>query len=161
MPASKSPRKKYKPRPVFADPLGFVLESSKPLAEHGSYVLDWKLKNHAAFGALMQAAATKAHLDTLVASRNIVEALVVTLKGKDPDGTLARSAAALIDICDRANAGKGTAMKAPEIQAMRDLMSLHDDLIDVVTVYEFERARKYALKELAAGRAARLKRLAA
>lgn len=139
----------------------FVKESLKPLAEHDSYVIDWKLKNHAAFESLLQGRATKLQLDVLVGARNICEALVVTLKGRDVDGTLTRSAVALIEICERASKGKGTAMRAPEIQAMRDLMAFHDALLDAVTIQQFETALAYARKEIAAGKATRLKEVAA
>lgn len=157
MPASSKPRKRYKPRPVILNPIEFVRESLTPLVESGSYVIDWKLKNHTAFASLLRGEATKTQLDVLVAARNVTEALVVTLKGQDIDGTLTRSAVALIDICARANQGKGTAMKAPEMQALRDLMDFHDQLLDAVTVKQFEAALTYARKEIAAGRAARLK----
>ena len=160
MPATKKPRKKYRPKSVILNTMEFVKESIKPLAEHDSYVIDWKLKNHVAFATLLRGEAKKAQLDTLVAARNICEALVVTLKGQDIDGTLTRSAVALIEVCARANAGKGTAMRAPEMQAMRDLMAFHDELLDAVTVQQFERALAYARKEIAAGRAARLKEVA-
>jgi uncharacterized protein (UPF0179 family) len=160
MPKSAKPRRKYRPKPVLVNPLGYAVESMRLLAdEHGSYLLDWRLKNNLAFAALLKGQANKKDLDTLVAARNLVEGLVVTLNGTDIDGTLARSACALIEICDRANAGKGTAMRAPEIQAMRDLMELHDDLLAVVTVKQFEVAVTYARKEINAGRAARLKEI--
>lgn len=154
-------RSRYKPKPVLVDPLGYVLESTKPLAEHDSYVLDWKLKNNEAFASLLKGQATRTDLDTLTAAHNITEALIVTLDGKDIDGTVARSAVALMEICARANAGKGTAMKAPEIQAMRDLMALHDELMDVVTIRQLETALAYAKKEIAAGRANKLKEVKA
>jgi hypothetical protein len=154
-------RSRYKPKPVLVDPLGYVLESAKPLVEHDSYVLDWKLKNNEAFASLLKGQATRTDLDTLTAAHNITEALIVTLDGKDIDGTVARSAVALMDICARANAGKGTAMKAPEIQAMRDLMGLHDELMDVVTIRQLETALAYAKKEIAAGRANKLKEVKA
>lgn len=153
-------RSKYKPRPVLVDPVGFVVESVKPIVEHDNYVLDWKLKNNVAFAALMRGEATKVEMDTLAAAHNITDALLVILDGKDIDGTVARSAVAIMDICDRANAGKGVAMKAAEMQAMRDLMALHDELMDVVTLGQMEKAIAYAKKEIAAGRANRIKALA-
>lgn len=152
-------RSKYKPKPKLANPLGFVLESSRMLVDHETYVVDWQLKNNVAFAALLRGEATKKDLDTLVAARNITEALVHVLDGRDVDGTLARSACALIEICDRANAGKGTAMKAAEIQAMRDMMSFHDELLEVVTVGQFEKALAYARREIQAGRANYLKKV--
>lgn len=157
MPATKKPRKKYRPRPVLLNTMEFVKESIKPPAEHDSYVVDWSLKNHIAFEALMQGQATRDHLNTLVAARNICEAITVTMKGLDPDGTLVRSEAALIDICDRANAGKGTAMRAAEMQALRDLMASHDELLKCVNVKQFEAALAYAKREVVEGRVRKLK----
>ena len=153
-------RSKYKPRPVLVDPVGFVVESVTPLVDHDSYVLNWKLKNNEAFAALMRGQASKTDMDTLAAAHNITDALLVILEGTDIDGTVARSAVAIMDICDRANAGKGVAMKAAEMQAMRDLMQLHDELMDVVTLGQMEKAIAYAKKEIAAGRANRIKAIA-
>jgi hypothetical protein len=153
-------KSKYKPRPVLVDPVGFVVESVKPLAEHDDYVLKWKLKNHEAFASLMRGQAGKDDINTLAAARNISEALLVVLDGSDVDGTLARSAVAIIELCDRGNAGKSLVMRSEEMQAMRDLMQLHDELLDVVTIRQFEDALAYAKKEIAAGRASTLKEVA-
>ena len=150
-------RSKYKPKPVLANPIGYLVESVTPLTQHETYVVDWQLRNNSAFEKLLKGIADKKDLNTLIASRNITEALIVTLGGQDIDGTLSRSAVALIDICARGNAGKGVAMKADEMQAMRDLFGLHDELLEVVTVGQFEKALAYAKKEINAGRAARLK----
>ena len=73
-------RSRYKPKPVLLDPLGFVVESAKPLKDHDSYVLDWRLKNNLAFQALLRAEASVGDLNTLVAATNIVEALLVVCK---------------------------------------------------------------------------------
>lgn len=159
MPASKKPRKKYRPKPIMLNAIEFVKESIKPLSEHDSYVVDWRLKNNEAFAKLLRGQAARSDLDTMVAARNICEAVVKTkYKAEDDtDGTLVRSEAALLDICERANAGKGTAMKAPEMQAIRDLMTLHDTLLESVNVREFEAALRHAKTELMNGRAKRLK----
>jgi hypothetical protein len=150
-------RSNYRPKPILLDPLGFVLESSAPISEaHKGYVLSWKIRNTSAFGSLLRGEATKDEMNCLVAARNIVEALLVICGIDKDDGTLARSACALIEICDRYNKGV-KALKAPEIQALRDMMSLHDELMDVVTLAQFERALAYAKKEIRAGKAQALK----
>ena len=150
-------KSKYKPRPVLTDPVAYVVESSTLLVYHGTYVIDWKLKLHVAMEMLVKGIAKKPHLDAVVAARNITEGLMVTLGGTDVDGTLVRSGAALMDVCDRANAGKGTTLRAPEMQALRDMMALHDELVDVVTVGQMERAIAYIKKEIKAGKANVLK----
>jgi hypothetical protein len=150
-------RSKYKPKPVLQNPLGYVMESATPLIEHETYVVDWQLKNNSAFEKLLKGIADKKDINTLVAARNITEGLMVTLKGADADGTLARSAVALIELCDRGNAGKSLVMKAQEIQVMRDMMQLHDELLEVVTVRQFERALEYTKNEIKVVRASQLK----
>jgi hypothetical protein len=150
-------RSKYKPKPVLVNPLGYVMESATPLIEHETYVVDWQLRSNSAFEKLLKGLADKKDINTLVAARNITEGLMVTLKGADADGTLARSAVALIELCDRGNAGKSLVMKAQEIQAMRDMMQLHDELLEVVTVRQFERALEYTKNEIKVGRARHLK----
>ena len=150
-------RSKYKPKPVLVNPLGYVMESATPLIEHETYVVDWQLRSNSAFEKLLKGIADKKVINTLVAARNITEGLMVTLKGADADGTLARSAVALIELCDRGNAGKSLVMKAQEIQAMRDMMQLHDELLEVVTVRQFERALEYTKNEIKVGRARHLK----
>ncbi len=150
-------RSKYKPKPILQNPLGYVVESATPLIEHDTYVVDWQLKNNSAFEKLLKGLADKKDINTLVAARNITEGLMVTLKGTDTDGTLARSAVALIDLCNRGNEGKSLVMKAEELQAMRDMMQLHDELLEVVTVRQFERALEYTKNEIKVGRASQLK----
>ena len=159
MPGNKKPRKKYKPKQVMLNAHEWAVESATPLAQHDSYVVDWTLKNNAAFEKLMRGEARHAELDVLIAARNICEAISVTkFKAVDDDtGTLTRSKVAIADICARANAGKGTAMKAPEMQAMRDLMVMHDTLLENVSVREFEEALAYAKDEIRSGRADKLK----
>ena len=159
MPGNKKPRKKYKPKQVMLNAHEWAVESATPLTQHDSYVVDWTLKNNAAFEKLMRGEARRAELDVLIAARNICEAISVTkFSAVDDDtATLARSETALKDICARANAGKGTAMKAAEMQAIRDLMVLHDTLLENVSVREFEIALAYAKREIASERASKVK----
>jgi hypothetical protein len=138
----------------------YVTESAQPLIEHSpSMVLTWKIRNTESFGKLIRGEATKPDMDNLIASRNITEALLVVCGVKQDDGTLARSACALIEICDRLNEGK-RALYPAEMQALRDLLALHDEVIDVVTVKDFERALAYAKKEIRAGKAQKVKEIA-
>jgi hypothetical protein len=153
-------RSTYRPRPQLANPVEYVTESAQPLIEHSpSMVLTWKIRNTESFGRLIRGEATKPDMDNLIASRNITEALLVVCGVRQDDGTLARSACALIEICDRLNEGK-RALYPAEMQALRDLLALHDDLLELVTVKDFERALAYAKKEIRAGKAQKVKAIA-
>jgi hypothetical protein len=139
------------------NPITYVQESAQPLIEHSaSMVLTWKIRNTESFGRLIRGEATKPDMDNLISCRNITEALLVVCGVKQDDGTLARSACALIEICDRYNQGK-KALYPQEMQALRDMIQLHDELIDVVSVSQFEKALAWARKEIKAGRANKVK----
>lgn len=155
MPASQKPRKKYRPRPVLRDPVQYALDSQTMLGEYGYGLTGLSIKNNLSFGALLKGSGTDADIIQLMTARALLEALVLTLDGKDVDGTLPRSACALIDMWNRSSAHKGTVMRATEMQALRDMMALHDELLPVVTVSQFERALAYAKREFKAGVAAR------
>ena len=152
MPASKKPRKKYRPKGVFADPVGYATESVTLLREHGDYYQSWLLKNHAAADMLVRGLGTKVHIDTLMASHNIVCALVALMKYPDDTGVVAASEAALLALGRRGAASGQFTMYAAEIAAMNNMLSLHDEFLACVTVREMEDAIKFAKRECVAGR---------
>jgi len=51
-------RSKYRPKPVYANPLQYVLENHTLLCEHDDYALVWKTKNHVAMLTVTQGSAT-------------------------------------------------------------------------------------------------------
>lgn len=123
------------------------------MGEHsGSMTLTWKLRVNESFSALLKGEANKRDFDNLHAAINIVESLLVICKGKDVDGTVPRATCAILEIGSRYRKGQ-KALKAPEIQAMRDLISFHDELVVLVTVRQFEDALAYAKKRIRAGKA--------
>lgn len=120
------------------------------------YVLNWKIRNTISFGRLMRGEAEKEDLSNLIACRNITEALLVVCGIKNDDGTLARSAVAIIDICERYATGK-KALYPAEIQALRDVIQLHDEIFELITVKQMEDALTYAKREIKAGRVNKIK----
>lgn len=145
-------KSKYKPKPIILNPMQFVQESFQTMGEHsGSMMLTWKLRVNESFSALLKGEANKRDFDNLHAAINIVESLLVICKGKDVDGSIPRATCAILEIGSRYRKGQ-RALKAPEIQAMRDLVSFHDELVVLVTVRQFEDALNFARKEIKAGR---------
>lgn len=154
-------RSKYRPHPVLVNPLGYVLEGNQPLTSQDSYVVDLKLKNHGALSALLRGQASKSDINDLIAMHNIQEAFQRMLAQKMmPDlpieldkSTLIRGKAALLELSSRgAQTGKFIC-RAPEIQAMNDLIDQLDELLSLVTVRHMERARAFALNEIKCKRA--------
>ena len=158
-------RSKYRPRPVRIDPLGYVLEGVKPVAKHESYLVDLKLRNHAAMTALLRGEASKTDMNTLIAMHNIQEAIHRMLKQRlitdlpiELDGsTLVRGKAALLELSSRGAASGHFVCRAPEIQALNDLIAMHDELMDLITVRHMEKAISFAKNEVDCRRATAIK----
>lgn len=142
-------RSKYRPRSVILNTLEWIKESMTPIAAHESYLVDWKIKNALAYGSLLRGEATMQELDTLIAMHNIVEALFRMGFGRDYSDCVIRGKAALLDVCRRWQQTGKAVCRAPELQALRDLMELHDAQMEVVTVRDIEKARELALREIA------------
>lgn len=154
-------RSTYRPRPVLADPLGFVIEGLKPITAHDSYLVDLKLRNHGALTAVLKGHATKKDVDDLIAMHNIQEALRRMIKQKRitdlpielDSSTLIRGKCALYDLASRGKTSNRFTPRAPEIQALNDLMQMHDELMDLITVKHMESAIAFARNEIKCKRA--------
>ena len=140
-------RSKYRPKPVLVNPLGYVLESMKPVAHHDQYLIDLKIKNHQAMVALLHGKATYDDFDILIALSNVVEALYKLGFGEGYKDVTVDGREAIIKIVNRAASIKRFTPTGLEIQALNLLMELHDAQMDVITIKDMERALDYiALK---------------
>ena len=102
MPASKKPRKKYRPRDCY-NPIDLALQNVAPVTEFDpQYVLKIKLMNHQAMTALVQGRATKADMDALMACHNIMEAWRLMGVCEPLGDEILAAKNALVDICIRA-----------------------------------------------------------
>ena len=140
MSANKKPRKKYRPKPVVRNPIAYVMESLKPIQQHDSYWLDLQLKNSQSMSALFQGRAQKPDMDVLIAMHNVCEALWRMGKGVEYGDVLIRGKAALLDVGRRGVTTGRFILKAPEMQALNDLMELHDAQMEISTVGDLEKA---------------------
>jgi hypothetical protein len=156
MATNKKPRKKYRPKPVLADPVGFVTERITPITQHDTYLLDLQLKNSASMAALMQGRASKQDMDILIAMSNITEALYAMGFGKDYGEVAIAGREAILKIVWRAVDKLRFVPTGPEIQALNTLMELHDAQMDVITVQDMENAITYAKKQLRDKKATKL-----
>lgn len=150
-------KSKYKPKPILLNPMLYVQESMQTMDEHsGSMILTWKLRVNASYDSLLKGEATKSDFNNLHAAINIVESLLIVCEGKDVDGSVPRATCAILEIEDRYKQGQ-KALRAQEIQAVRDLVSFHDELVGVVTVKDFEDALAFARKQIKAGKVVKSK----
>jgi len=136
-------RSKYRPKPTLVNPVGYVIESLKPVTFHENYLIDLKIKNSEAMVALLRGNATHDDLDLLVAMSNVTEALYQLGFGEDYKDVAIDGREAILKIVYRAVEHKRFTPTGPEIQALNRLMELHDAQMDVITIKDMERALKF------------------
>lgn len=161
MPKATKPRKRYKPKPKLLNAVDFVVETHTLMRNHdGKYVDLWLLRNHGAMHAVTRGVATRTDVDTLMAALNITSAFVATLGYPDDLALVPKAEAALAAMCERSSRLGRVVIRAEETQALNELLSLHDEFFNCVTVGQFETAFKHAKRELLAGRATKVKEIA-
>jgi hypothetical protein len=133
-------RSKYKPKPVLLNPMGFVMENLSPVRSHTAFMLDLKIKNHAALEALTKGNATRVDIDTLVAMGNVTEAFARMGFGKDYSDVVKQGLQALRSVGARGAASNRFILKAAEMSALNEFMELHDAQMEVVTLKDMDAA---------------------
>lgn len=149
-------RSKYRPKRVLVNPVGYVLESMTPVANHDSYLLDLNIKNSAAMASLFQGTANKKDMDTLITMSNMVEALWHLGFGVEYKDVAIEGRVAILNIVHRAVTTKRFVPTGEQIKALQLLMELHDAQMEVITVKDMERALAYATEQFRQKRATRL-----
>ena len=140
-------RSKYRPKGVLINPLAYVLESLKPVREHDSYLIDLKIKNHAAMEVLTKGRAVRADMDILINMVNVVEALYRLGFGEDYGDVVQQGLDALHEVGKRGVQTGRFILKAHEMSHLNLVMELHDAQMEVITVKDMERAVDLVNKE--------------
>jgi len=133
-------RSKYKPKHVLLNPVGFVMEGLSPVRSHTSFMVDLKIKNHAALDSLTKGVATRTDIDTLIAMGNITEAFARMGFGKDYSDVVKEGLLALRAVGARGVESGRFILKAAEMTALNEFMELHDAQMEVVTLKDMDAA---------------------
>lgn len=141
------PRKKYRPRAILVNPVGYVLESLTPVAAHDSFLIDLRIKNHAAMAELTQGKATKKEMDTIINATNMTDALLRMGFGQEYRDVLDKGQAAVLAVSRRGADSNRFILRAEEMNAINTLMELHDAQLDVMVVKDIERALQLVERE--------------
>jgi len=94
-------RSSYRPRPVMADPLGYVLAGLKPVSTATAEMTVLGVKNHGAIEAVRTGTATRADVNHLVHMLNTATALAYMGQGRDWIPELAAAEAAVVSASKR------------------------------------------------------------
>jgi hypothetical protein len=132
----------YKPRPIRADNLNWILAGMKKVGTLPSAGLELKLKNHQALDSILKGEGTRDHMDVLISAVNICEALVRVRDdlGLDWANEIRAAQDALYTMAKRGVEKNRFAFTGPEMTAMKLVMDVHDVQLDNCTVKEMERA---------------------
>jgi len=151
-------RSKYRPKPVLANTIGFVLEGMQPAANvDGVVVLDLQVQEvAAAIDALRRGEATKAQMDTLIAMNNMTEALFRMGFGTEYGAVVAEGYSTMKEVCCRFARDGRVTLYPRELIALNAHLELHDAQMDVITVKDVERAVNMITQEVAQKRAFRI-----
>lgn len=142
MPGNSKPRKAYRPKPVRLDTIDLAIESTRLLAAHDQYLIDLKIKNHAALEKLVKGQADKRDLTTLLAMLNTTEAMLRLGKGREYAEVVATAEVEFKKICEVWLRQKKAVLQYQQIRAMQELIELHDQQLEISTVADMEKAIK-------------------
>lgn len=132
--------KKYRPKKILANPVGYVLESLTPIAKHDDALVNLKLKNHYAMTNLTQGRADKEDMNKLINMANMTEALYRLGFGTEYKDIIAQGNSALLAVSRRGAESNRFILKAEEMKALNELVDLHDAQLEVITVKDVEKA---------------------
>lgn len=133
-------KSKYKPKRILLNPVGFVMESITPIASHKSLMLNLKIKNHGALEALTKGKATTDELETLVGMANMCEAFTRLKFGVDYSNVVKTGLEALYSVGKRGENSNSFILRATEMNALNDMIDLHDAQLELVSLRDVEMA---------------------
>ncbi len=149
MPGNKRPRKRYRPKAVVADPVAWAVEGARPVTDNKpSAWLTARIKVHDALLRLMRGESTRDTLDVLVNVLNVSQAVRDVCRiGVEHVDELAAAHAALLAVCRR----PGHIGTSGELNAIRDLVELHDAQLALCSVRQFDLALNHVQSQLQHG----------
>ena len=134
------------------NPVAYVLEGLAPVAKHDTFLTDLKIRNHMAMTNLTQGKATRDDMDDLIAMGNAVEALYRLGFGAEYKDVVGLGIESILNVARRGAAANHFILNAQEMNALNNLMELHDAQMEIITVKDMERAMKLMEEEYRKGR---------
>lgn len=148
----KKRNKKYRPKPVMADPLSFVLSGLKPFVSLKDVSLSIMVKHRLALEALRTGRADKDDIDKLIGIVNIAEALAENGKGQEYLPDIHTAQAQLKALASRgAERGMRFIMNAEQWQALKHVLDVHEAQLEASTVYDIEKSFDLVMKRFRHG----------
>lgn len=140
-------RSRYRPRPVLLDTMAHVRSGLEHMCSDVARFSLLKIKNHDALDTLVHGTATRLQMELLTNVSNLTGALAKQGFGADWTPEIRAGEDALLTLSQRGTAHQmhfvGT---GPELNAVRELMGIHDAQLEAVTIQDVERAMDYVIE---------------
>lgn len=149
--------KKYKPKPVILDPISFMMSSVQLISSFQSKFVTMKIKTHAAMTNLVQGKATKFDIDMLINTLNVTEALYRMGFGTEYKDVVKGGLDALYDVASRGASSNKFILYPEEMNALNEVMDIHDAQLEVITVRDLDKAIELVRKVTTSGNCRRVK----
>lgn len=134
-------RSSYKPKPIRADAISYVLSGMKKF-DAVSVAVNVRIRNHQALEALRLGQATQEDMDTIIGAFNMAEGCMRVREdfGRDWHAEIRAGQDALLAVARRGIERGRFVCRAEEWTAMTLLMDIHDAQLDKATVKDLEMA---------------------
>lgn len=151
MAGNKKPRKAYRPqnKRINLDPVGWLLEGAQTVEEYkdGSQFRKLLLKAHSAHAELLSGRGTFQHAFTLKGALEVAEVLAHRHGlGNEHINILVIARAAYTMLYERAMRTKRWVYAGAEVNAMVDLLALHEAQLEVALVNHIDQTINYLRK---------------
>ena len=140
-------RSRYRPGIVRLDNMAYVRAGLEPMtADAGQFYL-LKIKSHDALDLLVHGTATRLQMELLTNISNITIALAKQGYGANWWPEIHAGEEALLALSRRGmSSDQHFVGRGYELNAVRDLIDVHDAQLDVITIQEMERAMDYVIE---------------
>ncbi len=138
MPSNKRPAKKYKPKPILANPVQYVVSGFKPVSPAAATKL--KIINHGAMNALVRGTASKTDWDYVCTALNVAVVLAEMGIGDEYLEDIKQAMMAHAACGKRHYNGGRFGYTGEQLTAVNKALEIHDAQVDTATVAEMEKA---------------------
>ena len=132
-------RSRYCPKPIRQDVMSFVKAGIQTVAATGA-LSSLQIKNHDALASLVRGHANRQDIEMLIEASNMTEGLAWLGFGKQWNQAIKAGEDAIGSIASKGAANSHFIGTGLELEALRELMSVHDAQLEAVTVQHMERA---------------------
>lgn len=139
-------RSKYRPRPVLADPVGYVLEGLAPVAPNA---IDLRIRYQSALESLGRGTAEGPDVGALIDAANMTTAFARLGSGRDYAPEIRAGVDAVEAVRDRRIKWGKVQATPTELAAIETMIDVHDAQIRAAAVVDMEAAIKRARRMVA------------